>query len=57
MVEVTTMPHAEDAGVRLLCDARRDLGRGFRASLRGGYQARTFDSGGATIGGGLGYSF
>jgi hypothetical protein len=56
-VEVTNMPHAEDVGVRLLGDARIDFGRGFHASVRGGYQARTFASGGPTIGAGLGYGF
>lgn len=56
-VEVTNMPHAEDVGVRLLADARLEFGRGFHASLRGGYQARTFASGGPTLGGGLGYAF
>lgn len=56
-VEVTNMPHADAVGVRLLADARLELGRGFRASLRGGYQARDFASGGPTIGGGIGYAF
>jgi hypothetical protein len=56
-VEVTNMPHADTVGVRLLGDARFYFGRGFHASLRGGYQARTFASGGPSIGGGLGYSF
>lgn len=56
-VEVTNMPHAEDVGVRLLGDARIEFGRGFHGSLRGGYQARTFASGGPTLGGGLGYAF
>jgi hypothetical protein len=56
-VEVTNMPHADDVGVRLLGDARIAFGGGFHASLRGGYQARTFASGGPTLGGGLGYSF
>lgn len=56
-VEVTNMPHADAVGVRLLGDARFDIGRGFHASLRGGYQARTFASGGPTLGGGLGYAF
>lgn len=56
-VEVTTMPHATTAGVRLLGDVDADLGRGFTATLRGGYQARTFSRGGPTLGGGLAYAF
>lgn len=56
-IEVTNMPHADAVGVRLLGDARIDLGRGFHTSLRGGYQARSFASGGPTLGAGLGYAF
>lgn len=56
-VEVTNMPHATDAGVRLLLDADILLGRGFSIGLRGGYMARTFADGG--FGGGVqaGYAF
>jgi len=56
-VEVTNMPHASNAGVRLLLDANVRLGHGFSLGLRGGYMARTFDNGG--FGGGLqaGYAF
>jgi hypothetical protein len=56
-VEVTNMPHASDAGVRLLLDAKILLGRGFSLGVRGGYMARNFDNGG--FGGGLqaGYAF
>ena len=57
IVEVSNMPHADTAGVRLLTDAGIALGRGFAAHLRGGYQARSFDQGGPTIGAGLGYAF
>lgn len=57
MVEVTNMPHADALGVRLLADVRLALGRGFYASLRGGYQARDFASGGPALGGGVGYAF
>jgi hypothetical protein len=57
MIEVTTMPHADVAGVRLLGDAGIDVGAGFRVDIRGGYQARRFDQGGPTIGGGLAYAF
>jgi hypothetical protein len=56
-IEVSNMPHADRAGVRLLGDVAVDVGAGFRASLRGGYQARTFEQGGPTIGGGLAYAF
>ena len=56
-VEVTNMPHADTAGVRLLADAGVNLGAGMQMNLRGGYQARSFDQGGPTIGGGLSYAF
>lgn len=57
IVEVTGMPHAETAGVRLLGEARVDLGAGFGLVARGGYQARTFNRGGPTVGAGLSYAF
>lgn len=57
IIEVTTMPHADRAGVRLLGEVGIDLGQGFRLDVRGGYQARTFDRGGPTLGGGLAYAF
>lgn len=57
IIEITTMPHADTPGVRLLGEAAIDLGRGFALNLRGGYQARTFDQGGPTAGGGLAYAF
>ena len=57
IIEVTTMPHADRAGVRLLGEIGIDLGRGFHLDLRGGYQARTFNEGGRTLGGGLAYAF
>lgn len=57
IVEVTGMPHAETAGVRLLGEGRFDLGYGFGLLARGGYQARTFNRGGPTLGGGLSYAF
>ncbi len=57
IIEVTSMPHADSAGVRLLGEGRVDLGRGFGLVVRGGYQARTFDRGGPTLGGGLAYAF
>lgn len=57
IIEVTTMPHADRAGVRLLGEVGIDVGKGLRIDLRGGYQARTFNRGGPTLGGGLGYAF
>jgi len=57
IIEVTTMPHADVAGVRLLGEAGIDVGAGLRVDLRGGYQARRFDQGGPTLGGGLAYAF
>ena len=57
MIEVTTMPHADVAGVRLLGEAAIDVGAGFRVDVRGGYQARRFDQGGPAIGTGLAYAF
>jgi hypothetical protein len=57
IIEVTTMPHADRAGVRLLGELGIELGRGFHLDMRGGYQARTFNVGGLTLGGGLAYAF
>ena len=56
-IEVTNMPHASNAGVRLLFDANMLLGKGFSLGLRCGYMARSFDNGG--FGGGVqaGYAF
>ena len=57
MIEVTTMPHAEVAGVRLLGEAGVDVGAGLRLDVRAGYQARSFNQGGPALGGGLAYAF
>lgn len=57
IVEVTSMPHADQAGVRLLAETGLTLGGGFRVDLRGGYQARSFERGGPTVGGGVAYAF
>lgn len=57
IVEVTDMPHATAFGVRLLGEATVDLGAGFGASLRGGYQARRSTSGGPSVGGGVSLAF
>jgi hypothetical protein len=50
IVEATDMPHADRFGVRLIGEAAYDLGGGFTAALRGGYQAREAASGGASAG-------
>jgi hypothetical protein len=55
-IEVTSMPHASSAGVRLLLDLGVDLGH-WTLMLRGGYQARVFDSGGPAAGGAVAYAF
>lgn len=57
IIEVSNMPHADRAGVRLLAEAGVGLGNGIRVDVRGGYQARSFDQGGPTLGSGLAYAF
>jgi hypothetical protein len=57
IVEITNMPHADEFGVRLLCELRLELGAGLSAALRGGYQARLATAGGAGLGATLGYAF
>ncbi len=57
LVEVTNMPHADRAGVRLVGALGVELGAGVRLDVRGGYQARAFDQGGPSLGGGLAYAF
>jgi hypothetical protein len=57
VVEVTNMPHADDYGVRLLGELTGDLGSGFSAALRGGYQARVSTAGGPSAGATVGYAF
>ena len=57
IIEVTNMPHADNYGVRLLGEVTGQLGQGFIASLRGGYQARVSTGGGPSAGGSLGYAF
>lgn len=57
LVEVTNMPHADRAGVRLVGEVGVDVGAGVRLDVRGGYQARAFDQGGPSFGGGLAYAF
>jgi hypothetical protein len=43
--------------VRLLMDVGCDVGWGWLLTLRGGYQARTFDSGGPAVGAAAQYAF
>lgn len=57
VIEVTDMPHADRYGVRLLSEVGVDAGAGFRLSARGGYQARTFTSGGPSVGASMAYAF
>jgi hypothetical protein len=57
IIEVTDMPHANQFGVRLLAQIGIDFGAGFSAAVRGGYQARTFNQGGGSVGLELGYAF
>jgi hypothetical protein len=57
VIEVTNMPHADNYGVRLLGDVTAQLGQGFSASVRGGYQARVSTGGGPSAGATLGYAF
>lgn len=57
IVEVTDMPHADRYGVRLLTELRWNLGAGFVAGLRGGYQARRSTGGGPAVGATFAYAF
>lgn len=57
VIEVTDMPSADKYGVRLLGEVGIDLGSGFGAALRGGYQARQSTSGGPAGGATLSYAF
>ena len=50
IIEVTDMPHADHFGVRLLGEVAANVAPGVRVGLRGGYQARKFDSGSASFG-------
>ena len=50
IIEVTDMPHADRFGVRLLGETTVMVAPGLKVGLRGGYQARKFDSGGASFG-------
>jgi hypothetical protein len=50
MIELTDMPHAKTVGLRLLGEVKVEVYRGFGVVARGGYQARSFDSGGPSAG-------
>lgn len=57
IIEIADTPHANVFGVRLLGELGVDLGAGFSAAARGGYQARLYTEGGASAGGTLSYAF
>jgi hypothetical protein len=57
IVEVTDMPHADRAGVRLLTELAFKFDQGFDLAVRAGYQARDFKTGGPGVGVSLGYAF
>lgn len=57
VLEITNMPSADRYGVRLLAEVGVDVGNGFTAAARGGYQARDAASGGPAFGGTLSYAF
>ena len=57
IVEVTNMPHADDYGVRLLGEVDVAPGAGVSFAVRGGYQARSFTSGGPGAGLTFRYAF
>ncbi|MEP7051990.1 MAG: hypothetical protein ABJB12_16615 [Pseudomonadota bacterium] len=57
VIEVTNMPHADNYGVRLLGEVSGQLGQGFSAAARAGYQARVSTGGGPSAGATLAYSF
>jgi hypothetical protein len=57
IVEITDMPHADRAGVRLLTELALDLGNGFGIAARAGYQARDFKTGGPALGVSMAYAF
>ena len=57
IIEITDMPHADRAGVRLLTEVALDLGSGFGIAGRAGYQARDFKTGGPALGVSLAYAF
>ncbi len=56
-IEITNMPHADKAGVRLLGDVDVRVTSGLSLGARLGYQARVFDTGGPTLGLGGAYAF
>ncbi len=57
IIEIADTPHANKFGVRLLGELGVDLGAGFTAAARGGYQARLYTEGGVSGGGTVAYAF
>ena len=58
VVEVTDQPHASEPRASACCaDFGISLGGGWLVTARGGYQARSFDSGGPAAGAAVAYSF
>ncbi|MBI4703036.1 MAG: hypothetical protein HY744_18115 [Deltaproteobacteria bacterium] len=57
IIEVSDMPSAEHFGVRLIGEVGVDIGHGFSATARTGYQARDVTSGGVSGGGSVSYAF
>lgn len=57
IIELSDMPHADRFGVRLLSEVTLRLGQGFGIAVRGGYQARDFESGGLGVGATGTYAF
>ncbi|MEO7097706.1 MAG: hypothetical protein ABI175_30875 [Polyangiales bacterium] len=57
IVEVTDMPHADRAGIRLLAEVAFAFGDGWGVVARGGYQARDFKTGGPGLGLAMSYAF
>lgn len=57
IIEITDMPNADAFGVRLVAEVSIKIAGGFSAQIRGGYQARRFNSGGPGVGGNLSFAF
>jgi hypothetical protein len=57
IIEITDMPNAQTFGVRLISEVSVKIAGGFSVQVRGGYQARKFNSGGPGLGGSLSYAF
>lgn len=57
IIEISDMPRSEYFGVRLLGEASYEIGSGFTAAVRAGYQAREAAGGGLGLGGRLSFAF